>query len=88
MSIETAMAALVEEKQQREAVIEARALFQQARSELQQIDSRIDEIIAAGHFDTIANEIKSPLVAARGVIKTAVAALATGDVDTVLSWKS
>ena len=77
-----------EEKAQREVVFSARATLENATNVLQETNTRIQEIIDSGQFDTIPDDLKGALNRWRNILKSADTAIeADTEIMDVYGWR-
>lgn len=86
MAISEKFGDLVTEKSQRDKVIRARAILQEARGQIEMTCSQLQAIADSGSFNTVGAEIKSVLLTGLGVLKTAQTGFAEPNVAALLDW--
>jgi hypothetical protein len=84
--ITTQLEVIWDEKSQRERVIEAKALLQDAMNVIAETNTKLKEIVDEGSLDTIPAEAKAALSKAWSVIKTADTSFHNEEIKEVLTW--
>jgi len=88
MAVTDTLTTLWDEKKQRDAAFQVRALLQAMRDDLANTNARIQAVVDSGQFDTIPADVKAALAAGWNAVKAAHDALTTGDTADVLDWTS
>ena len=87
MAISEKMSELVTEKQQRDRVIEARAILHDVRANVQEAATRLQEIADSGAMNTIDSEIKAALVTGWDGVNAAQSGFEDSNLATLLDWR-
>ena len=86
-AVDTKFAALVTDAEQRQKVITARALLQNARSTILETNVQLQEIATSGSFNTVDAELKATLLKAWQVVKDANTGFSDPNVAKLLDWR-
>ena len=86
-AVDEKFATLVTDAEQRQKVITARALLQNARSTIIETNVQIQEIATSGSFNTVDAELKATLLIAWQVIKDANDGFSDPNVAKLLDWR-
>ena len=86
-AVDTKFGSLVTDAEQRQKVITARALLQNARSTIQETNTQLQEIATSGSFNTVDAELKATLIVAWQVIKDANDGFSDPNVAKLLDWR-
>ena len=86
MTIEDTLGGIVDEQEQLADAIHVRALLQEARNSVVNVNVGIQKIVDTGNFNTLPADLKIILNQGWVATKALQAALTTGDLDTVLTW--
>ena len=78
---------IVTESEQRQKVIHARAILQDARNNVRNWDAELKEIADSGSFNTIDGELKQTLIKAWQVVKDANDGFSDPNVVLLLDWR-
>ena len=78
---------IVTESEQRQKVISARVVLQNARNNVRNWDAELKEIAASGSFNTIDDELKQTLIKAWQVVKDANDGFSDPNVVLLLDWR-
>ena len=86
-AVDDKFATLVTDAEQRQKVITARALLQNARSTIQETNTQLQEIATSGSFNTVDAELKATLIKAWQVVKDANTGFSDPNVAKLLDWR-
>ena len=86
-AVDEKFALLVTDAEQRQKVITARALLQNARSTIQETNVQLQESAASGSFNTVDAELKATLIKAWQVVKDANTGFSDPNVAKLLDWR-
>jgi len=86
-AVDTKFGSLVTDAEQRQKVITARALLQNARSTIQETNTQLQEIATSGSFNTVDAELKATLIKAWQVVKDANTGFSDPNVAKLLDWR-
>jgi hypothetical protein len=86
-AVDTKFGSLVTDAEQRQKVITARALLQNARSTIQETSTQLQEIAKSGSFNTVDAELKATLIKAWQVVKDANTGFSDPNVAKLLDWR-
>ena len=86
-AVDDKFATLVTDAEQRQKVITARALLQNARSTIQETNTQLQEIATSGSFNTVDAELKATLIKAWQVVKDANTGFSDPNVAKLMNWR-
>ena len=86
-AVDEKFATLVTDAEQRQKVITARAILQDARNNVRNWDAELKEIATSGSFNTVDAELKDTLIIAWQVIKDANDGFSDPNVAKLLDWR-
>ena len=86
-AVDDKFASLVSDTEQRQKVITARALLQNARSTIVETNAELQEIADSGSFDTVDVELKAVLIDAWQVVKDANDGFSDPNIVKLLNWR-
>ena len=86
-AVDDKFATLVTDAEQRQKVITARAILQNARSTIQETSAQLQEIATSGSFNTVDAELKATLIKAWQVVKDANTGFSDPNVAKLLDWR-
>ena len=86
-AVDTKFATLVTDCEQRQKIIHARAILQDARNNVRNWDAELKEIAASGSFNTVDAELKTVLIDAWQVVKDANDGFSDPNVAKLLDWR-
>ena len=86
-AVDEKFALLVTDAEQRQKVITARAILQNARSTILETNAQLQEIATSGSFNTVDAELKATLIKAWQVVKDANDGFSDPNVAKLLDWR-